>query len=744
MPADRPATPGGGLPGETARSLFSKFRTLLDANTAALGTMAAMERVLSGEYVFDRAFLEKSAREVVDLTHQAVYALNAMTGNRQVELYDRFMRVAGAVEDILAGRPGPDDDKLARPIRRLRLEDRPKAGMAAALGELAARLGLPVPSGFAVTQAAFAAGTLSPQGRQAVIAAMGNPEDAPDTPLVTVSLEPLSPQGQAVAWQAREVPATAEAVLAALDTLVRRAGEGDDRACCPTRMTAMVAAAPRDFPCGRLRTHWRGEDGRTLVRLDVWTGPSQERPGTLLLARSHPFAAQGDADFPAETAADLTGQALAAERLLGSPLVLEWRLAPEGRTVILSVRLLAAWETAPSPEEPAEVLAAGGQAACLGAASGAVVHVDETTPPADFPQGAIAVTRSASPVLAPLLGRAGALVTEIGDPTGHLAAVAREYRTPALFGLAGARVLLPEGELVTVDAETGQVVRGAREVRLAAADGLSPDDPEYSILRRLLRRIATLNLTNPESPEFSVAGCHTLHDILHFAHVQAVALLADLRRAGLSERLATRLPLAVPLDLRVLDIGGGLAATGTGLAAVRSVPLRAFLSGVLAPGLWDTTPASVGLGDILGAMDKPMPTSGGNLAIAAHGYCNVSLRLGYHFTVIDAYLGDNPEKNTIYFRFVGGLGNPSGRAARALFMMRVLARHDFKATAEGDLVVARLKRVEARTGEAALRLLGSLCAFSRQRDTGRPDADALETAFLALLGSSAPPGGDRP
>ena len=77
-------------------------------------------------------------------------------------------------------------------------------------------------------------------------------------------------------------------------------------------------------------------------------------------------------------------------------------------------------------------------------------------------------------------------------------------------------------------------------------------------------------------------------------------------------------------------------------------------------------------------------------------------------------------------------------------MVRVLARHDFKATAEGDLVVGRLKRVDARTGETALRLVGALCAFSRQRDTGRPDADALEAAFFErLLGDNAP-GGLRP
>ena len=47
----------GADPGRTARSLFSKFRSLLEANTAALAKMAEMERMLGGEYIFDRAFL---------------------------------------------------------------------------------------------------------------------------------------------------------------------------------------------------------------------------------------------------------------------------------------------------------------------------------------------------------------------------------------------------------------------------------------------------------------------------------------------------------------------------------------------------------------------------------------------------------------------------------------------------------------------------------------------------------------
>lgn len=42
---------------------------------------------------------------------------------------------------------------------------------------------------------------------------------------------------------------------------------------------------------------------------------------------------------------------------------------------------------------------------------------------------------------------------------------------------------------------------------------------------------------------------------------------------------------------------------------------------------------------------------GQNLAVISNGYANISLRLGYHFTMIDTLACDNPHDNYIYFRF---------------------------------------------------------------------------------------------
>ena len=87
----------------------------------------------------------------------------------------------------------------------------------------------------------------------------------------------------------------------------------------------------------------------------------------------------------------------------------------------------------------------------------------------------------------------------------------------------------------------------------------------------------------------------------------------------------------------------------------------------------------------------PAETLGENLAIISSDYMNLSLRLGYHFSVIDAHLGSDEQRNYVYFRFAGGLADPERRARRATFIKDVLEAMDFKVAVKGDLVIGRLK-----------------------------------------------------
>jgi phosphohistidine swiveling domain-containing protein len=94
----------------------------------------------------------------------------------------------------------------------------------------------------------------------------------------------------------------------------------------------------------------------------------------------------------------------------------------------------------------------GGTGAGGGAGSGPVTY--DTTDP---PRGSVLVTTTLSPGLGPLLPRLRGIVAETGSVLSHLAILAREARVPTVVGYAGATGDLPEGAIVHVDGDTGQV-----------------------------------------------------------------------------------------------------------------------------------------------------------------------------------------------------------------------------------------------------------------------------------------------
>lgn len=77
--------------------------------------------------------------------------------------------------------------------------------------------------------------------------------------------------------------------------------------------------------------------------------------------------------------------------------------------------------------------------------------------------GEVLVARMTSPDWVPVLRRAAGLITDAGGSTCHAAIVSRELGVPAVVGTRRATEVLHDGDLVTVDAAAGQVLRGAPE-----------------------------------------------------------------------------------------------------------------------------------------------------------------------------------------------------------------------------------------------------------------------------------------
>jgi pyruvate,water dikinase len=94
----------------------------------------------------------------------------------------------------------------------------------------------------------------------------------------------------------------------------------------------------------------------------------------------------------------------------------------------------------------------GGTGAGGGSGRGPVTY-DGVDPPA----GSVLVTTTLSPGLGPLLPRLKGIVAETGSVLSHLAILAREAGVATVVGYAGATDDLPEGAVVLVDGETGNV-----------------------------------------------------------------------------------------------------------------------------------------------------------------------------------------------------------------------------------------------------------------------------------------------
>jgi len=449
--------------------------------------------------------------------------------------------------------------------------------------------------------------------------------------------------------------------------------------------------------------------------------------------------------------------AMLLEKNFEGPQDIEWALTDSGRLVILQCRPL---KMAPKPVVPPEKLAEelshasvimsdGGHVAQLGVAAGTVVPVKPDTSPEDFPVNSIAVCHYASPQISEIVRRAAAVITDIGSPTGHLATIAREYKTPALFGTGNATEILTAGMEVTVDVEEKKVysgiIPGLLSMKLFQEEPLT-DYPEVRRLRRLLRLVSPLTLQNPASPDFRQENCHTFHDILRFCHEKAVETLITLHS---SDEMTKRheqgriLDIPIPIKLRVIDLGGGTAPSrpdGFNAGDILSRPFNALLRGMLNQEAWDREPVPFGFKDLMTSMTRPLSVlsigqqyTGENLAIIADNYCNLSLRLGYHFNVIDTYLDDDPDDNYIYFRFVGGMAEEQKRNRRINLIGRILASLHFKIERQGDLLVGKAKMLAAEHMESILSSLGELVAFTRQLDVRMADDDTVERLFSQFL-----------
>lgn len=435
---------------------------------------------------------------------------------------------------------------------------------------------------------------------------------------------------------------------------------------------------------------------------------------------------------------------LKLERHYQFPQDVEWAIDENDRVILLQTRPMGldcaspdygGEECALPPPDEAMPILAGGDVASRGVASGPVVCVSPNQDPGHFPDGAILVVGNSSPNIMAVLRKAGALIAETGSLTGHMASICREFGIPAIFNLPHATAVLSAGRIVTVDALSGRVYAGEipklLEFKLDPVRKPAANTPALALLRHVAPHILPLNLVDPAAANFNAAGCASLHDVMRFAHEKCYAemfTISDSLSESAAAGTASKLVCSAPLDLYVIDLGGGLADPGARAVTpedVTSIPFKNLLAGMLNPAVRSRGPRPVDMGGFLSVMGQSL--IGGNLnagerfgdrsyAIVSHRYLNFSSRIGYHYAILDTWCGDTLNKNYIRFEFAGGAAGDERRARRARCIGLILGDLGFSCEVIHDRARARFQKYPRAEIENRLDQLGRLLIVSRQMD----------------------------
>ncbi|MBC16891.1 MAG: pyruvate, water dikinase [Desulfovibrio sp.] len=439
-----------------------------------------------------------------------------------------------------------------------------------------------------------------------------------------------------------------------------------------------------------------------------------------------------------ETLVRLGRLAMRLEEEFGKPQDIEWAEDVTGELYILQTRpLQAEREEAETTYEPLEVkpMQDGLERASTGVGCGEVYFAPTGESIARIPEGAVVVTPSLKPSLLTFISKMSAVISTTGSRASHFASVAREIGVPVLVGQLDQE--LEAGQVVTVDGTGGAIYDGCVEAILTRARG------EKFIPQRVIKQYekvvpytVKLNLTDPEGDNFNPEGCRSLHDVVRFCHEKAVGeMFSIVDKRGRGMYAAKRLKTDLPLVMYLLDLGKGLfdGCEKNKLVSpqdIKSRPMWALWYGLADSRVkwpeklthmdWETFDKMAGG---IFSFDSKLLASYG---LISEDYLHLMIRFGYHFSVVDTICGPDAGRNYINFRFKGGGAGFDQRLLRLQFIRKVLDEYGFETGTRGDMIDAKVARIDENTTRRLLARLGYLMAVTRLMDMSMQNEEQVD------------------
>ncbi|MCS7163971.1 MAG: PEP-utilizing enzyme [Thermodesulfovibrio sp.] len=442
-----------------------------------------------------------------------------------------------------------------------------------------------------------------------------------------------------------------------------------------------------------------------------------------------------DAEFSLseEQVIKLARMAIKIEEHYGRPQDIEWVVDGENNIYILQTRLLKIREKKPTKVllptriKGYKILIDKGVTACKGVGYGKVFILKDEDELEQFPEGYVLVAKHTNPKYVVVMNKASAIITDIGSQTGHMASLSREYNVPTILNTEVATKILKNGQEITVDATNCVIYEGKVEELIKTAkksEDLFKETTIYKTLEKVIKLIVPLYLVDPKSADFKPENCKTFHDITRFCHEMVMQEMFTMWNKYDPEIHAINLVAGIPIGVLILDIGGGLKE-GLKRATpddILSIPLQAVLRGMTsmkwpepppvdAKGFVEMIAHSVSIPE-----EELMEIGKKSFCIVTKNYMNFSIRLGYHFSMIEAYVGENLNDNYIKFFFKGGGAAIDRRLRRVKLISNILKRMGFRVFTKEDVIDAILTKYDMATIEKNLEILGKLTAYTKQLD----------------------------